>query len=517
MSISCHHHHHQTPQKDQIIQSSNVSMNILGEPDRLDLILNTTTPKSKLRQLAQKSVMKNKVKFNHQQQQQDQQDQSQASLEYLLDLGKPSQPIFDPALASTTSKHSFRRRSSGPASKVLTPSHKPRQSAVDESFELLFKNMSVSAASSSKADHHHHDGIQRSGLTLDFKRTRRTTIANTTSQADRISSDLIKINKNPLNTQTSRRRSRRITIVNISEDQSSPPEPESVSQLELHSSHISNEVYESHECDAHHDHHGSSLDQAVTLHELSISHNRRQVDQPARLLKSRYEASDSDDSIELDPKRKAQFELNRARVLGISSANPLETHDDKSPPRNKSTKKQPTVIDLTDSPPSPSPPTRSNLAEGLIERLNEEVFEKKLPGELDLIWSNRLNTDCREKVVIELGSKVVDSESRLMNTDEKHGKYFKAWARKIHKVIPQIEVTTKHTYEIDYKFKWNCSAPDCSKTVWSTFEIRFKPDKQMCECGGNLIAVPRIRKGKMKKVKEEEELNEMMENLVVKV
>ncbi|EGG09693.1 uncharacterized protein MELLADRAFT_103741 [Melampsora larici-populina 98AG31] len=52
----------ETPQKDQL-PSSNVPMKILGKPDCLDLILLAKTAKSELRQIAQKSVTKNKRKF----------------------------------------------------------------------------------------------------------------------------------------------------------------------------------------------------------------------------------------------------------------------------------------------------------------------------------------------------------------------------------------------------------------------------------------------------------------------
>ncbi|EGG03768.1 uncharacterized protein MELLADRAFT_108969 [Melampsora larici-populina 98AG31] len=488
----------ETPQKDQI-NSSNVSMNILGEPDKLDFILSAKTPKSKLRQLAQKSVTKNKIKFsnpNHQ-------DESQSSVEV--------------------------------TSKFLTPTHKPRKSVVDESFEILFKNMSVSATPSTQTDSRHLG--ESSGCSLNSKpnkefpmaenlrRSRRITIADT-FQSSGSSSDL-KAEKKLLMTQNLRR-SRRITIVNISEDNSQPPEPEVISQLELNQSNVSNEVCETHECDGQNDNHGCGLDQSVVdrldLVE-GVSSKGRDTLEDGEEEEDAQEEKDSDDDDEdgddqaLDPKRKALFELNRARVLGLTSVNPLETHYE-SPPKNKTTKKQPPIIDLTDSPPSPTcskstVPRQGTKMTGSVPP--KPPTQSKTPSSTPL--SRR--------------TKVVDSESRLMNTlahelchvatwiidrqkDEKHGKYFKAWARKIHKVIPQIEVTTKHTYEIDYKFKWNCSSTDCSRT-YGRHSNSIKPDKQMCECGGNLIPVPRIRKRAIKKVIEDEDLNEMMENLIVKV
>lgn len=152
---------------------------------------------------------------------------------------------------------------------------------------------------------------------------------------------------------------------------------------------------------------------------------------------------------------------------------------------------------------------RDELAERLVEFLNSEVFDNKLPSELDLVWSKRLNTTAgkakwsvfkdatgaviREKVVVELGTKVVDSEAKLKNTlahelchvatwiidrqkDERHGKYFKAWAQKIHRVMPEINVTTKHTYEIAYKFNWTCATTGCPKTLSFIFFFHFHSD-----------------------------------------
>jgi predicted SprT family Zn-dependent metalloprotease len=81
----------------------------------------------------------------------------------------------------------------------------------------------------------------------------------------------------------------------------------------------------------------------------------------------------------------------------------------------------------------------------------------------------------RHHAAIELAEKVIDDEDRLLNViahefchlanfmvsgikTNPHGKEFKAWAAKCSRHFGNrgIEVTTKHSYEIDYKYVWEC-------------------------------------------------------------
>ncbi|KAL8739227.1 MAG: hypothetical protein Q9181_000118 [Wetmoreana brouardii] len=85
-------------------------------------------------------------------------------------------------------------------------------------------------------------------------------------------------------------------------------------------------------------------------------------------------------------------------------------------------------------------------------------------------------TTYRHHASIELAEKVIDDEDRLVNTiaheychllnfmisnikDKPHGKEFKSWARKCSTAFAHrgVNVTTKHTYEISYKYIWACS------------------------------------------------------------
>lgn len=81
----------------------------------------------------------------------------------------------------------------------------------------------------------------------------------------------------------------------------------------------------------------------------------------------------------------------------------------------------------------------------------------------------------RHHASIELASKVIDDSDRLLNViahefchlanfmvsnirTNPHGKEFKAWASKVCREFSDrgIEVTTKHSYEIEYKYVWEC-------------------------------------------------------------
>jgi predicted SprT family Zn-dependent metalloprotease len=76
---------------------------------------------------------------------------------------------------------------------------------------------------------------------------------------------------------------------------------------------------------------------------------------------------------------------------------------------------------------------------------------------------------------IDLAEKILDDETRLLNTvahefchlatymvsgvtKNPHGKEFKSWAAMCSRAFPDrgIHVTTKHSYEIDFKYAWEC-------------------------------------------------------------
>ncbi|KAI0078484.1 hypothetical protein K474DRAFT_1593860 [Panus rudis PR-1116 ss-1] len=168
---------------------------------------------------------------------------------------------------------------------------------------------------------------------------------------------------------------------------------------------------------------------------------------------------------------------------------------------------------------------REAYAQQLFHELNESVFDSGLPKETRLIWSTRLLSTAgkakwhRSKegihtTSIELATKVLDEDERIRNTlshemchlacwvisnapKENHGRIFKAWAAKVMRARPEIEVTTKHDYEINYPYEWECA--NCAK-IYGRFSRSIRPDE--CVCGkcktGKLIPLFTVRTRKPK-------------------
>ncbi|KAL9094804.1 MAG: hypothetical protein Q9165_002753 [Trypethelium subeluteriae] len=112
-----------------------------------------------------------------------------------------------------------------------------------------------------------------------------------------------------------------------------------------------------------------------------------------------------------------------------------------------------------------------NSTAGRAHWKKEGRREASLPGQ------EKGELKFRHEAKIELAEKVIDCEERLINViahefchlacfmisgirDNPHGKEFKAWARKCTAAFAHrnIEVTTKHSYVIDYKYVWACTS-----------------------------------------------------------
>ncbi|KAI0062985.1 hypothetical protein BV25DRAFT_1778417, partial [Artomyces pyxidatus] len=148
---------------------------------------------------------------------------------------------------------------------------------------------------------------------------------------------------------------------------------------------------------------------------------------------------------------------------------------------------------------------RAEYAQDLFNELNKSVFDGGLPPDTRLVWSNRLLTtagrarwhrskDGVHTTQIELATKVLDSNERIRNTlshemchlacwiinkdpKEGHGNAFKAWAAKVMRRRPEIEITTRHDYEISYPYEWECG--DCAK-IYGRFSKSIRPDEVVC-------------------------------------
>lgn len=178
----------------------------------------------------------------------------------------------------------------------------------------------------------------------------------------------------------------------------------------------------------------------------------------------------------------------------------------------------------------------TTITQGRIAELAEST------GGVKLLWSNKLNTTAgranwkRETVrstkpdgtivvvrvnhhaSIELAEKVIDNEHRLLNvlahefchlanfmvsgiTNNPHGKEFKAWAARCSQEFGSrgIEVTTKHSYDIDFKYIWECIA--CA-TEYKRHSRSIDPKRHRCgnpACKGELKQIkptPRAGTGK---------------------
>lgn len=131
-------------------------------------------------------------------------------------------------------------------------------------------------------------------------------------------------------------------------------------------------------------------------------------------------------------------------------------------------------------------------------------------------------TSYKHYASIELADKVVDSEDRLLNTlaheychlanfmisnvrDQPHGANFKAWAQKCIRALRdhpvyggRVEITTKHSYAINFKYIWTCVG--CAHE-YGRHSRSIDPEKSRCgKCKGMLMQTqPKPRKTAAKK------------------
>ncbi|KAF4947018.1 hypothetical protein FGADI_10741 [Fusarium gaditjirri] len=174
------------------------------------------------------------------------------------------------------------------------------------------------------------------------------------------------------------------------------------------------------------------------------------------------------------------------------------------------------------------------LAESFLAELDREITQGRIAklaeftGGVKLVWTKTLNTTAgraswrcetirtarkaedgqptkifKHHASIELAEKVIDDENRLLNvmahefchlanfmisgiTTNPHGREFKAWAAKCSAKFGDrgIEVTTKHSYEIDFKYIWECEecGAEYKRHSKSIDTQRYKCGK----CKGNL-------------------------------
>ncbi|KAI9368743.1 SprT-like family-domain-containing protein [Aspergillus egyptiacus] len=133
---------------------------------------------------------------------------------------------------------------------------------------------------------------------------------------------------------------------------------------------------------------------------------------------------------------------------------------------------------------------------------DKQVVETSSDGETPTVSS------LKHFASIELAERIIDDEERLINTlaheychlanymvsnirNQPHGASFQAWGRKCKEALKdhpvyggRIEVTTRHSYKIDYKYVWTCV--DCCQN-YGRHSKSIDPGKHRCgKCKGLL-------------------------------
>ncbi|XP_043912949.1 uncharacterized protein LOC122789619 [Protopterus annectens] len=138
---------------------------------------------------------------------------------------------------------------------------------------------------------------------------------------------------------------------------------------------------------------------------------------------------------------------------------------------------------------------KAELTKRLFSLYNSSIFELKLPEDMEITWNNKMRKtagycvtgekhkhggDKQRYARIELSEKVCDSADRLRDTlihelchaatwlihgvRDGHGQFWRLYARRSSAVHPELPMVTRcHTYEINYKFTYQCTK--CKTTI----------------------------------------------------
>ncbi|PSR97748.1 SprT-like family-domain-containing protein [Coniella lustricola] len=156
--------------------------------------------------------------------------------------------------------------------------------------------------------------------------------------------------------------------------------------------------------------------------------------------------------------------------------------------------------------------TKLNTTAGRANWRRETIRQK---GSISMPLSTRY----KHHASIELSTKVIDDSDRLLNviahefchlanfmisdmTTNPHGKEFKGWAAKVTREFGQrgIEVTTKHSYDIDFKYVWECTK--CG-LEFKRHSKSISIDRHRCgECKAELAQIKPVPRAKPTKESE---------------
>lgn len=153
------------------------------------------------------------------------------------------------------------------------------------------------------------------------------------------------------------------------------------------------------------------------------------------------------------------------------------------------------------------------MTRSLFLQYNAKVFGGRLPADLQITWSKTLlktagmtyytrksptlpGGSWRYDARVELSAKVLDRAERLELTlahelchvaawvidhtaKPAHGLVFYGWAACFRAPFPHLTITTRHSYDIHYAFRWQCTNAACGK-VYGRHSNSLDTDRKVC-------------------------------------
>uniref|UniRef100_A0A3Q4AZ47 SprT-like domain-containing protein n=1 Tax=Mola mola TaxID=94237 RepID=A0A3Q4AZ47_MOLML len=157
---------------------------------------------------------------------------------------------------------------------------------------------------------------------------------------------------------------------------------------------------------------------------------------------------------------------------------------------------------------------REELTSKLYHLYNTSVFDSKLPTNMSVTWNKKMRKTAGYCVTgqersggsryarIELSEKVCDSADRLRDTlvhemchaatwlingvRDGHGNFWKLYARKATAAHPELPMVTRcHSYDIKYKFQYQCTR--CQNTIGRHSKSLDTQKFACAHCTGQLV------------------------------
>lgn len=166
---------------------------------------------------------------------------------------------------------------------------------------------------------------------------------------------------------------------------------------------------------------------------------------------------------------------------------------------------------------------KQELTQRLFTHYNSTIFDLKLPENMDITWNKKMRKtagycvtgqkkcglEVQRYARIELSEKVCDSADRLRDTlihevchaatwlinavRDGHGQFWRCYAKKSSIIHPELPMVTRcHSYEINYKFTYQCTR--CTTKI-GRHSKSLDTQRFVCAlCQGQLVLLPTTRK-----------------------